>query len=383
MKLDIDLAWSSPVTDCDGSRDTADPLGFRSFANQLARDLVPSLTQVTRRTRGYALLCKGLALALAAEKKRADPVDVFLRFERLWVGAQRAVHGEKARWAGVRMAQILLNDGNYRLDRALTTQQLYSGIWGTYRRSATALGLIQPQGRRSGPAGYRLTALGSEMTSAVTKAAFAERVHLTNHVSKASLPIEVLQSLIIKELPGHQASEGEVEQLSEAMRAADRAWDNALQRLRRAYDRSGTGSLDLSELDVTGLSDVQQRATGAARELRELMEAVEKPYRLWVTGASVETILPATWKHPGWGTIRQWPIPELVTLHESVRSAGKGIEVFETLHKHHTWLMEQRGAEAWEQDIETRARSTYQAPDFCLPSATQLFAEGVLLGAHA
>lgn len=384
MILDVDLAWSAPVTDFDGSRDTADPLGFRAFANQLARDLVPGLTQATCRTRGYSLLCKGLALALGAQKsKGVDPVEVFLRFERLWVGAQRAVHGEKARWVGIRMAALLLDKDDYRLDRPLTTQQLYSGIWGAYRRSATSLGLIQPQGRRSGPAGYSLTALGTKLAEAVNKAAFSERVQLGKHVTKLSLSMELLRALIEGERPGHLPSHAEVENLSAAMTIADQACDNALHRLRRAYDDGGTGELDLGVLDGAELSDVQMRAAAAARELLELMDAIEKPYRMWVTGSSDESISATIWKHAGWETIHRWPVPDLATLHDALRSTAKGSAVFESLHKHHVRLMEQRGAEPWEREVETPARSKYQAPDFCLTSASQLFAEGVMTGADA
>lgn len=382
MLLDVDLAWSAPITDFDGSRDTADPLGFRAFANQLARDLVPGLTQATWRTRGYSLLCKGLSLALDAHKnKGTNPVEVFLRFERLWVGAQRAVHGQAARWVGIRMADLLLEADLYRLDRPLTTQQLYSGIWGAYRRSATALGLIQPQGRHSGPAGYALTSLGRGLADAANQAAFSARVQLAKHVTKPSLATEFLRTLVPAGQPGHIPSKAEVAGLSAAMAIVDQACDRALHRLRRVYDDARGAELDLDALDGADLNDMQMRAAEAARQLLELMETIEKPYRLWVTGSSDESIPAAIWKHAGWETIRQWPVPELAALHDSVRSAEKGSAVFEALHKHHAQLMEQRGAEPWEKDIETLARSTYQAPDFCLPSASRLFAEGVLAGA--
>lgn len=385
MDIGIELVWSAPVTDFDGTRDTADPLGFRGWANQLARDLVPGLTQVTFRTRGYSLLCKGLLLAQSvAERKQADPVDAFLRFERLWVGAQRAVHGEHARWAGVRMASVLLSEDSYRLDKALTSQQLYSGLWGAYRRSATALGLIQPIGHRSGPAAYKLTTLGSELASAVTKAAFVEKVRLADHILKESLQVDVLKSLIAQEPPGNQPSAREVEILSKAMMVADEAQDNALRRLRRSYDQRNRRRLELDALvQAEELSAVQHRAATAARDLRELMLAVEEPYRRWVTGSPVDPIPRAIWRHVGWETVHRWPVPELVSLHALMRSLPEGMAAFEAIQQHHARLMEQRGAEPWERDIETPTRSAYQAPDFCLPSASQLFAEGVLQGAHS
>ena len=379
------IAWSAPSFDFDGSRDTADPLGFRSYANQLARELVPGLTQVTWRTRGYSLLCKGLALAQrSAEAGEQNPVEAFLRFERLWVGAQRAVHGDRARWAGVRMASLLLSEDQYRLDRPLTSHQLYSGLWGAYRRSAVALRLIEPSGNRSGPAGYKLSMLGKELASAVTEAAFIAKVHLSKHIAKDSLPSESLRSFIVHEPPGELPSEREVQILSMAMRAADPEWDGALQSLRQAHDHGGNGSLELDTLvDQKLLTDTQQRAVKAARELLVLMDAIEKPYRLWVTGSSPEPIPSEIWKHAGWETIHRWPVPELSTLPDTLRSVPQGAAVFDQLHKHHAWLMAQRGAEPWEEGIETATRGTYQAPEFCLPSASRLFAEGVLQGEHS
>lgn len=385
MKPNLQIAWSAPVTDFDEGRDTADPLGFRGWANQLARDIVPGLTQVTWRTRGYSLLCKGLQLVQTlAPRREVEPVEAFLRFERLWVGAQRAVHGKGARWAGVRMADVLLADDAYRLDKPLTSQQLSSGIWGGYRRSATAFGLIRPSGSRSGPSGYKLTKLGSEMASAITMAAFSEKVRLAQHTVKKSLPVAVLRSLISRQSPGEQPSSLEVELLSRAMLVTDRSQDNALQCLRAVFDRRKRRPLELVTLaKEKELSEVQRRAAIAASELLSLMLAIEAPYRLWVTGSSVKPIPQTIWRHPGWETIRRWPVPELVSLHDNICSPPKGATVFETIHQHHERLMESRGAEPWERDIDTPARRDYQAPDFCLQSASLLFAEGVLQGAHS
>lgn len=385
MNPSLEIAWSAPVTDLDDGRDTADPLGFRGWANQLARDLVPGLTQVTWRTRGYSLLCNGLLLAQKLEEKRdINPVEAFLRFERLWIGAQRAVHGKGARWAGVRMADVLLANDTYRLDKPLTSQQLYSGIWGGYRRSATALGLIRPSGHRSGPSGYELTKLGKDMASAVSKNGFSERSRLAEHILKPFLPVDVLRSLIPKKPPGQEPSVPEVDLLSTAIQATDRLQDNALQCLRSAFDRRKRRPLELVTLaKEKELSDVQRRAAVAASELLSLMLAIEAPYRLWVTGSSVKPIPQTIWRHPGWETIRRWPVPELVSLHDTMCSPPKGATVFETIHQHHERLMESRGAEPWERDIDTPVRRDYQAPVFCLQSASLLFAEGVLQGAHS
>ncbi len=46
----------------------------------------------------------------------------------------------------------------------------------------------------------------------------------------------------------------------------------------------------------------------------------------------------------------------------------------------HSQLMNQRGVEPWDVGVETPTRLAYQAPDFCLGSASRLFAEGFLLG---
>ena len=52
--------WTSYLEGYDDGRETGDPLGFREAANQIARILVPGLTQRTRMTRGFTLLVLGL-----------------------------------------------------------------------------------------------------------------------------------------------------------------------------------------------------------------------------------------------------------------------------------------------------------------------------------
>lgn len=83
----LQLAWSCPAPDLSVTRDGGDPLGLRAYANRLARELCPGLTQTTRRTRGFSLLTLGLQFALQSEDEDSAN-DCFLRFERLFVVAQ-------------------------------------------------------------------------------------------------------------------------------------------------------------------------------------------------------------------------------------------------------------------------------------------------------
>ena len=136
-------------------RESADPLGFRSVANSIARDLVPGLTNSTWLPRGYSLVCLGVDFAQAGDTP-ARRNDRYLRFERLFVLAAQLKNGDEHPYPGKRVAARLLGQPGERapLDRALLSRELAGGMWSTYRRSAINLGLLRQVGRGAKPAGH-------------------------------------------------------------------------------------------------------------------------------------------------------------------------------------------------------------------------------------
>lgn len=98
----LKTAWTVSIPDDRGStRDGGDPLGFRSYANRLARELVPMLTQSTFQTRGFSLLCLGVEVA-AKTQSEADAQRAFQHTERLWAAASVFHQGDDAPVAGKR-----------------------------------------------------------------------------------------------------------------------------------------------------------------------------------------------------------------------------------------------------------------------------------------
>ena len=103
-------AWTVPFDVATGSRDSGDPLGFRAYANRLARELVPGLTKANQLTRGFSVLCLGLQIAQSTGASEAEVRDRFLRFERLWVASEVRSLGDDAVFPGKRRAAQLLAD---------------------------------------------------------------------------------------------------------------------------------------------------------------------------------------------------------------------------------------------------------------------------------
>lgn len=378
--MKLELTWSRLVDDAETSRDTADPLGFRTFAGQLARDLVPGLTQVTNKARGFSLLALGLRWAREyVDAKELNPTEAFLRFERMWVGAQVLHHGPDTPFAGKRMASTLLkgSDESYPLTRPLTSTQIHSGLWGAYRRASVHFGLVsRGGGRRSGPTESELTPRGRRLAEALKKSSFKERVRWSSCIGEEDVALARLEDI---EREGHKPSKEEVSVLTEAFVETDRQVDHAMARLRRFFDAEEDLSLD-ALADGKGLSDAQRAAVQAARTLVELMQAIEEPYRSWVTSGENAEVPGDIWKHPGWGDVESWPAPDLLHLREVAQGARGRKAVLEKIHEHHRWLAEQRGSEPWDEGIDLPARRKFEPPDFCLGAAGRLFADGVLEG---
>lgn len=129
----LKTAWTVSIPDDRGStRDGGDPLGFRSYANRLARELVPMLTQSTFQTRGFSLLCLGVEVA-AKTQSEADAQRAFQHTERLWAAASVFHQGDDAPVAGKRRAKHLLVEaeatGEYPLERPLFNAISGRNIW--------------------------------------------------------------------------------------------------------------------------------------------------------------------------------------------------------------------------------------------------------------
>jgi hypothetical protein len=90
------FGWTCADLEAVVTRHSGDPLGLRAWANRVARDLTPGVTDVMNRVQGYAVFCAGLLIADdAASDKLISANEAFLRFEALWVHAQTR---HRSRW---------------------------------------------------------------------------------------------------------------------------------------------------------------------------------------------------------------------------------------------------------------------------------------------
>lgn len=368
------LAWTRPAPNLLLTRDGGDPLGFRAYANRLARELCPGLTQSTRSTRCFSLLTLGVHIANKFEE--AERNERFLRFERLWVAAQVARFGDKTTFSGKRRAGRIVESarqtGKLQLDVPILTAQLSMGIWGTYRRSAALFGLILAKGR-GGPRHAKLTAKGRELADLLCQQV-APKVQFKTYLAKPAAP-ESLLDVIDPLGTGTQPSEEECSLLTERMERFDRRHEHALGRLRSCFDQQG-GDLDLDELDAERLSPHQRPALQAARGLKRLLLEIEKPYRTWVTGASEEVDIDSSiWAHEAWDIARRRG--EIEVTHLRDRITNRQQDPMAQLHAHHEWLTELRGGIVWKQGDEDPTKAAFTMPDFGLSAPAQLFAEGV------
>src|SRR5664279_2159822 len=89
MMAGFTFGWTCADREAVVTRHSGDPLGLRAWANRVARDLTPGVTDVTNRVQGYAVFCAGLLIAADAVPHRVIAAnEAFLRFEALWVHAQ-------------------------------------------------------------------------------------------------------------------------------------------------------------------------------------------------------------------------------------------------------------------------------------------------------
>ncbi|WP_020379420.1 hypothetical protein [Candidatus Microthrix parvicella] len=369
----LKTAWTAPLADDrPGERDGGDPLGLRSYANRLARQLVPGLTQATFQTRGFSMLCLGAHLA-AATKTEAEAQRTFQHLERLWVAASVYHHGDEAGVAGKRRAKRLLMGagvtGEYPLDRPLLARPFPAGTLATYRRAAAAFGLVKgATGRRTRLLDVRLTSEGKDLAAAFRSAAFAgtRAGHWARQDSVSSH--RVLAAIGADPQP----SRAEIEALSAGMEAYDGFHDRPISRLRSEYDRNN-GVLDLDAIDAASLTAAQAGALEQARALVDAIDQLEFPLRQWVTTGGPPEIQQTVLALPIWELGAHEP--EISRLYRRLLSAADGLDA--AVLQFHQERARMRGATAWEPGSELPTANQYVLPDFTLGSLSALFDEGV------
>lgn len=383
MKFALSVPPSEPRT-----RDSGDPLGFRSIVERMARDIAPGLTQSTSLTRGFSMSCLGLRVAKDLSHSRKAKVEVdagFLRFET-WVVLCLTQHDQRCRLPGKQRAkQYLAAAGHvrgFRVDldqQRLLRNQLATGLWGLYRRSAMTHGLLtrQPGPRHSRPSAHALTTYGRGSGEALAQAA---RETLTDSGSWQIGPLlryGTVTDADLKQLPyGDEPSDDEVLQLGLALGRSDALRGAPLGRLHDSFDRAN-GELSLRSVHVSMLTPAQAAAVRAARLLRPIMREFETSLRAVITEEQPKKVSSSSLSLLSKGLFSSWDpgayIPMLVAHCES-----NG--VIDGLVAHHRSLYEQRGSTPWEigDSDPSKLVERYRDPDIGLSAPANLFREGVI-----
>jgi len=371
--MTVQWAWTALTEPAAGTRDSGDPLGFRAFATRLAREIAPGLTQTTSMTRGFALATLGLELT--GEYRVADRDLVFEGFERLFVASQVNHHGiDGTPYAGKRLASALLQGfEEYPVYKPILKRQLSSGIWGAYRRSASYFGMVASGDRRHGnPASSVLLGRGKELAQACRAAAILPNTQLASYAARPTVPHSVLDRF---KANGHVASANEVSILSEAVAYVDLRHGGRLKNLRLVFADGPEETLTPKRVaSAKHLDPDHLDAASAAAALVTLMEAIEAPYREWITGDTNARLDPGVLGLPGWrhaGERKERDLQHLQRLLESNVS-------LDSVQEHQAWLAQRRGAQGWHPDDFDEARRLFVPATFSLKAASNLFAEGVL-----
>ncbi len=380
----VGFVWTDPPDSLGQARDTADPLGFRAAAVRVAHRLVPALTQSSFRARGFALVCFGLDAARRNPVLPDPEIDgAFLRFERLVVYAQCHHHPEgnlpdDVRYSGTRRAYARLHSSSD-LDLNLPLllhDDLSGGLWGAYRRPALHLGLLRPRGNRSNPAATGLSALGTELAKTVEGSGVAYPTATRKLVRDRTRWATREQAADLVPADTGTPSTHEVDVLSHTLAAYDdrreeQGKGRPFAALRAAFNADG-GDLNLDHINRSTLTEGQAQALDDARALTALMMAVEKPYRKWVTGRSA-TLPKTVAQNSAWALVRAMGEPDLSRLLTDLDTDP----TLDTVHRHHQRLAAERGREPWERDEPRLGREEMVAADFTLPTAANLFTDGV------
>ena len=330
--------------------------------------------------RGFTLLCLGLDVARPANTAGDDVDGRFQRFERLLVAGQVKHHGSNTPFAGKRAALAYLELPKYPVRRGpILSQQLSSGLWGTYRTACAYFGLVESieRSRRSSPQFTRLTAAGKSLATQTRSVAFDPSMQIGKWIEQEEISHDVLDRVSGK---GHSATKAEVSLLSDAVRQVDEADSSPLAMLRSKWGASSPLTLSsLSSGLPEGASGEQKAALASALALDRLASLIEAGYRQWVTDQQAPHLQSGIWRHPDWADALSYR-SDLSHLVERLRSAKSGAE-YEQLHAHQQWLSEVRGGRPWDRtsdELNAQTRGTYAPYDFALPAVNDLFAEGLL-----
>ncbi len=365
--------WSSFIESDTVNREISDPLGFRSAANQIARILVPDLTQRTVTARGFSLLLLGLSQS----SKRSDhsPDERFLRFERLIVLARTKQDKKGSMLAGKEAAQRILDgsvDGSYTLERSLLTRQLASGIWGQYRVASEKLGLIVSRGGRT-PARSQLTENGRAWIKGLSLSEISENRNITRAVTNGSADDELLE-VISKTAIGSsdKGQDNECRLLKNAIEITQKT-DGPLAKLRKEFEQLNPKSLTPNRLNGQNLTNKQAAALDSANALVDLMKAIELPFREgMVYGKETEL---GQIKGADWTSLQK-------SLNGTAASDMKRLcdiseKGFVAVLEHHKKISKGRGNQPWIFGELDNKYKTYDDPDFTLSAVLSLFEEGV------
>lgn len=367
------LAWSALADDQPATRDGGDPLGFRSFANRLAREIAPGLTLSTNQARAFGVLCLGLRDFAEAD----DGGGAFLKFETFWVSAQ-ARHfqnePELNRWRGKRSAlwrvQAAGPNGEVSLTQPILQNQLSAGTWGAYRRSGGLFGLTRRATQRGRPEKALLTPQGSLLADATWQAirsAAGKKVHFAYRIKQGAVPADGLKWVLKDGKP----SKAELAILNRGIQGFDRASDGRLGALYRVW--SETGELSISSLvKGDGLPQADSVAAGAA--VVHLISALEPPLRKWAATGSEPNLPSGVWQSKAWDQVGAWGEHDLLALRNAGLEAGSGLAA---LQQHQRWLAEIRGSEPWEAGMAEPSVRRFTPPVFALPAVQRLFEDGV------
>jgi hypothetical protein len=356
------------------TRDGGDPLGFRAYANRLAREIVPGLTQATAMTRGFGLLC--LALEVAMSQKPIDEPAVrerFLRVERIWVAAEALRTNGEGWFPGKRRAWRLVKGvEEYPVDRPILDQQLSTGVWGAYRRSLAAFGLIGGARGRVVRLSQTVLAPSGHQLANTLRSNACGGVQLGRWADESNYEVPVAKLRLVD--ADHSPTKEEVILLSQGMTSYDSRHESALSHLRNAYEQHN--ELDLKTIDLTALSGRQRRAVEVARSLVAAIEGIERPFRDWVATGERTQIAKSIWSADVWKAAKVDGESELMHLRDLAvdRPAAKALDI---VLGHHRWLARRRGAPEWTPGDGRVAALVVEAPTFTLRAARSLFAEGV------
>jgi hypothetical protein len=369
-------SWSGYAEPPPGSNLGADPLGLRSVANRIARDLVPGLTQSTQATRGFSLVALGLGVARKANGPHRD--EAYLRFERMWVLAQVARHRSGFPFPGVVRAQALLartpKDAAVPLDQKLLADELGSGGWGAYRKASVAFSMLESESNRrtSHPVGMKAASPGERLAGALRRDSAFAHTRLGRYIEDGEVPRTVLAKLGAAE---RAPSQDEVSILGQQMAEFDEVHGGALGQLATVWEQEQALSLVTLNRHAGALPPRQREALQGARALRYLMRKVERPYRHWVASKTAVTIGPV--RSAAWRAVSRWDLDDHVARLADVVTGTAPRSAVEGIHRHQAEVASLRGAEPWQPGDPRLERLRFRYPDFTLRAVAGLLSDGV------